>query len=102
MPLGRIRSRPLSPPQRATGMKTTLAGRNPFGRINGSLFVPFVQMAPLKRTIPEKLRTAAFADPRGAFIQPFWSFSGVKDVDVSANEAPSSEVPHWTAQSSLF
>src|SRR5215472_11981287 len=93
--------RPLFPLHRSTGMKTFFAGRNPVGRTNGSAFVPLVAIAPLKCTIPEMVRTAAFDVPKGAFVQPFWSASAVNDVGDNANEAPSSEVPHCTIQKLL-
>src|SRR5215469_555978 len=91
-------SRPLFPPHISTEMKTSLAGRSPAGRTNGSPLVPLVQIAPLKCTIPEMVRTAAFAVPDGAFIQPFWSVSGLNDFGDNANQAPSSDVPHWIIQ----
>src|SRR5215469_6700132 len=66
--------------------------------MNGTGFVPLVRIAPLKCTIPEMTRAAAFAVPDGKFCQPFLSFSAVNDFGDRANAAPSSEVPHLMAK----
>src|SRR5215469_6519424 len=69
-PVGSICSRPLVALHRSTGTNTTLAGRNPAGRVNGTGLVPEVAIAPLKWMIPEMARTAGAAVPNGALNQP--------------------------------
>src|SRR5690349_14332507 len=79
-PLGEILSRPLVALHRSTGTKTLVAGRNAFGRVNGTELVPEVAIAPLKWTIPETFVTAALDVPKGALVQPFLRVRAVSAV----------------------
>src|ERR1051326_6945014 len=76
-PLGWMNSRPLVASHMSTGTYTSVAGRNAFGRVNGTELLPVVAMAPLKWTIPETLLTADLEVPKGALVQPFLRVSGV-------------------------
>src|SRR6516165_10269246 len=93
-PVGSICSRPLVAVQRSTWANTTLTGRKPAGRVNGTGLVPEVAIAPLRWTMPEMVRTAGAEVPNGELNQPFCRVSGVNDVADFANETPSSEVKH--------
>src|SRR5690348_2446776 len=79
-PLGAMSRRPLVALHRSTGTKTLVAGRNAFGRVNGTALVPEVAIAPLKWTIPETLVTAALDVPKGALVQPFLRVRAVSAV----------------------
>src|SRR6266516_2294606 len=71
-PLGAMSSRPLVALHRSTGMNTLVAGRNAFGRVNGTALVPEVAIAPLKWTITETL------------VKPFLRVSGVSVIACAA------------------
>jgi len=70
-PVGSICSRPLVAVQRPTWTNTTLTGRKPAGRANGTGLVPEVAIAPLRWTMPEMVRTAGAEVPNGELNQPF-------------------------------
>src|SRR5262249_32649991 len=93
-PLGVISSRPLFALHRSTGMKTVAAGCKAVGRGKAIGFVPLVQIAALRCTIPEMSRAAAAEVWNGAFCQPLRSLSLVNDAADLAKETPSSEVTH--------
>src|SRR5258706_563061 len=91
-PLGAIKSRPLVAPHMSTATYTFATGRRLTGMVNGTVFVPLVAMAPLRYTIPASDDAAAFLVLKGALVQPFFRVSAVDEV--SAYDAPSSEVKH--------
>lgn len=68
--------------------------RKPLGSVNGIVFVPLVEMAPLRCTMPMMTHAAARDVENGLFFQPFFSGSKVNRPADLANEAPSSEVKH--------
>src|SRR5580693_462685 len=79
-PVGSICSRPLVALHRSTGTNTTLTGRNPAGRVNGTGLVPVVAIAPLRWMMPEIARTAGAEVPNGELVQPFCSVRAVQPL----------------------